>query len=146
MSSIRTPPDWWRQCGLQVAEIAKFLGVPRRTAADWISKAIQLGHCAPHRRGVFRFYSAHDAMALALLAKLHAIDWPIDADIVERAFDFATEHYATPQPATHGEVWPVVDVDGVAVHVEAWLLYSAVKHRFDPTRSDVDGYCAGHIV
>jgi len=131
-SNIRTPPietpaDWFGH-DFGLTEIVDFLNIPRKTVEDWLVKARL---CAPYpgqKRGRNRFYAPHHVYALALLAKLHKIGWPVNPGTIAGAFRAAVDAYGTPRTPQPNETWEVIAEDGARVEVDAWLCFVAVRH------------------
>ena len=132
MNNIRTPPieapAWWFDHDYSIREMAGFINVPVKTVDDWLSRSRIFGHYAGQKHGRTRYHAAHHCYALALLAKLYRIGWPITADTVDGAFRAAIDQYGTPRIPQPRETWQVIAEDGARVEVDAWLCFVAVRH------------------
>jgi hypothetical protein len=120
-------PSWWTEPRYNLSEIAHFLQVPIATIHLWIKLAratgLEVGDASLSRP----LYSAHQIFALALLAKLHAINIRINADTIASAFAFANVGIDL-KPIPHDAIWTVIDEAGAVLQVQSWIVFSAVRH------------------
>lgn len=122
-----TIPSWWTRPRFGISAIADFLSVPIATIHLWIKLARATGLAVGDASLSRPLYSAQQVFALALLAKLHAINIRINADIISSAFAFA-DVGRNPQPIQSDSIWTVIDEDGAVLLVQGWLAFSAVQH------------------
>jgi hypothetical protein len=118
-------PKWWDNPRFSLTEIAKITGVPIATISLWLTLARATGLAVGDTDLSRPLYSARQLFALGLLSRLHGQRVRVNAKIVAAAFDFATRHE---QSLPRDAIWVVLDEDGVALNVQAWLTFSGVQH------------------
>ena len=121
-------PNWWTDPVFNLSEVAEFLDTPISTVSFWLTLGRAAGVEVGERRGGRTYYSCHDIMALAMLAKLRIRHVRINAMTVFAAFNFTTLD-GKPRPVPYNGEWHVYDGDGVSLTVPAWLCWTAVRAR-----------------
>jgi len=128
MHKIRKPPDSGGH-DFRLPQIAKFIGVPLRTADGWLASARAQGFDPGVSEGRFRWLSAYHIYGLALLAELANVGFPITPHTIWSAFDFAR---VAPSAGTH---WIASNSEASRVTVDAAQCFAVAQHWAERQRA-----------